>query len=433
MRGLLSHSSSILSSGLLAAVVALAGAACSADGDSDDTGDADDGPDAAGDGVADAGQPDATVQTLLRQGTVVVTDTVVTNPVGKIPMRGGVVDVSFVDVTTATVPPVDGFGLALIGCLITVYEVMGGEAEPETVGEGGVTVSGTANGEFACTPDDGRYRCQSTDPALAGGVAGNAAGGTLDPDTDFLIVGGAHFSSKMEGMWIGLTGFGTQDGLYPVISVLDEEILQLPTGSIEEEVNAGATATFTTFVGREPFVNEDGFAFLDDGATGASADIIVSREGSALVPAAQRVFKARGEGMTLSGTQPHEFPLDGPAADVTFECEAAGCGSDPDQATGIVDVMVVSGRTTDNIPLEDDDGITMLDPVNSFASFQCSALIGDSVTIPAAAVEAILGTNPACVEVMVGRFAAVPEPGDASNNTMMVGHSLTGYTTASVD
>jgi hypothetical protein len=423
----------MLSSGLFSAVLALASGACGGDDDSDDTDDTADGPDAAGDGILDAGESDAAAPTLLRLGTMAITDTVVTNPIGKIPIRGGVVDVSFVDVTTATVPPVEGFGQALNGCLITVYDVKGGDAEPETVGEGSVTVSGTANGEFACIPEGGRYMCQSTDPDLAGGTEGNAAGGTLDPDTDFLIVGGAHFGPKMEGMWIGLTGFGTQDGLYPIISVLDEEILQLPTGSIEEEVNAGETATFTTFVGREPFVNEDGFAFLDDGATGASADIVINREGGAIVPSAERVFKARGEGMTLSGTQPHEFPFERPADDVIFECDGAGCGSDPDQVTGIVKVMVVSGRTTDNIPVVDDDGITMLDPVNSFATFQCSALVGDAVTIPAAGVDAILGTNPARIQVTVGRFAAVPEPSDEFNNNMLVGHSLTGYTTAPID
>lgn len=431
MRGLSSHSSSILLASLFTGALALAGAGCS--GGDDDATDADDGdvaPDASGDGVVDGGQPDASPTTLLRVGSTVITDTLVTNPIGAIPIRGGVVDVSFVDASTATVPPVEGFDQALNGCLITVYDVKAGDAEPERVGEGPVTVSGTANGEFACTPQDGKYMCQSTDPDLAGGVEGNAAGGTLDSDTDYLIVDGARFGAEMEGMWIGLTGFGTQDGLYPIISVLGDEILQLPAGSIEEEVNAGPTATFTTFVGRAPFVNEDGFAFLDDGETGASANIVVARAGSSIVPFAERVFKARGEGMTLSGTQPHAFPFERPAEGVTFACDGAACGSDPDQVTGVVNVMVVSGRTTDNIPLEDDDGITMLDPVNSYATFECSALIGDAVEIPAAGVEAILGTNPARIQVTVGRFAAVPEPGDEFNATMLVGHSLTGYTTA---
>jgi len=432
MRGFLFRSSSIFLSGALALA---AGAACGGDDDDDDdtTDDADDdggdSPDAGDGGDVDAGEPDAAGPILLRAGTIAVTETSITNPLPKgIPaISGGVVSIDFIDTTTVTVPPVEGFGTPIGGCLITVYDLEAGDQEPTSVGEGVVTVTGTANGEFTCADDAGEYTCQSTDPAIAGGVAGNAEGGTVESGTDTFILDGANFTPDMQGMQIALTGFGTQDGIYPILGVISPEILQL--ANIDDEVNAGVDGTFSTFVGGGPIPNDGSFSFLDDGLKG-SADVVISKDETTIVPATDVAFKARGEGLTLTGTQPHQFPFTTPAEDVVFACDGADCGAEPDQVTGVQNVMVINGRTTDQLPAANDDGITMEDPVSSYATFQCSALVGDDVTIPAAGVEAILGTNPARVQITVGRFAAVPQSGPEFTNNVVVGHSLTGFTTA---
>ncbi|HTE55015.1 MAG TPA: hypothetical protein VK698_29385 [Kofleriaceae bacterium] len=433
MRGFLFRSSSIFLSGALALA---AGAACGGDDDDDDdtTDDADDdggdSPDAGDGGDVDAGEPDAAGPILLRAGTIAVTETSITNPLpkGVGPFSGGVVTVSFADTTTITVPPVEGFDNPVGNCLITVYDIAAGDQEPETVGEGVVTVTGTANGEFTCADDAGEYTCQSTDPAIAGGVAGNAEGGTLDEDLDILALAGANFTPEMQGMQIALTGFGTQDGIYPIREVMSDSILRLD--GIDEVVSGDADATFSTFVGGGPIPNDVGFNFLDDGIAKDAADVVVSKDATTILPASEVAFKARGEGLTLTGTQPHEFPFTTPTEDVTFTCEGDGCGTEPDQATGILDVMVINGVTTDVLPTENDDTITMLPAQNSYATFQCSALVGNDVTIPAAGVDAILGTNPARVQITVGRFAAVPQSAPEYTNNVVVGHSLTGFTTA---
>jgi hypothetical protein len=420
MRGRLFRTSTLLLSGSLAL------AACSGDDDDDAaTDDADDTsePDA-GDGV-DAGGADAAPPILLRAGTIAVTETSLTN--SKVPVSGAVVGVSFLDVTTATVAPVEGFNEPIDGCLITVYDVKAGESEPTLADEGEITVTGTANGEFRCAADGGVYSCQSTERAIAGGVVGNADGASLDGLDDQLTMTGAAFPAEMQGMSIGLTGFGTQDGIYPIIAVLDPETLQL--GNIDESVDGSEDATFTTFVGQSPIPNFAGFDFLDDGVDEESADIVVAMEDSEIVPSTHLAFKARGDGLELAGPQPHEFPLTLPAQDLTFECAGEGCGSNPDQVTGVLDVMIMNGRTTDRLPEDDDSGIEMLDAVNSYAVFQCSTLLGDQVAIPSAGLEAILGTNPARIELTVGRFAAVPRSGGEYRNNILVGHSLTGYTT----
>jgi hypothetical protein len=423
MRGFLFRTSSICLSGLLAAA---ATAACGGD-DDDDGGD---NPDA-GDGTgADAAIQSDAAPAVTRTGTIAITETVITNPVGTI--SGAVVNMTYIDDQSVLVAPLPEYPDSINGCEITVYNVAEGEQPGESVDEGSFTVTGTAHGEFRCVYTDSAddYVCQSTNEDVRGGVIGNADTATLNVGGEFNLAG-ARFTPEMQGMSIQLSGFTggeeSADGTYAIIDVLDADTIVLadvPTSAI-----GGAEATYTTFVG-SPIPNPNGFDFLDDGVSEGAQDVVVTKDASELVPGFTVTARARGDGFTLTGdsTLPHEFPA--VAEDVVFACADAGCGSEPAQGPGILAAMVVTGTTTDVLPAQNDDGITMLPPTGKFATFTCSMIGADAVTIPSDAVQAILDSDPARIQMTVGRFAAslqtVP---DRATSRVVIGHSLTGYTT----
>ncbi len=429
LRSRASSFSSILASGLLTVIFAAAVGCGDDDGGDDTTDDADDGDD---DDGPDAAVADAAVE-MTRSGLIAVTETVVTNELvllGPAPViSGAVVSMAYIDEQTITVPPVPGFTSNIDGCFITVYDVKAEDEEPVSVDEGAFTVTGTANGDFACAFSDtaGGYVCQSTDADLGGGVPGNAIDGVLDTDGTFTLTG-ANFGPEMAGMYLQLDGFdGDADGVYPIVNVpKGGETLELsPLVVVPVAATGGKTATYTTFVGEGPMFDVAPVEFLDDGISKDSQDVVISKDDSDLVAGFTVTARARGQGLFLSKDldQPHEFPAT--AADVTFGCVAEDCGSDPDEATGQLDAMVINGITTDVLPEKGDDGLTMLPAEFSYAVFSCSALGSDTVEIPEEGVQAILDTNPARVQITVGRFVAALPP----DTTVVLGHSLTGFTT----
>lgn len=432
MRGLLFRTTSICLTGLLA----LAGtAACGGDDDDDDddTGDSPDAGDGGGD--ADAAVEADAAPAVTRTGTIAITDTTVTNPLAKVPIRGAVVTMTYVDDQSVVVAPLPDYPDSINGCAITVYDVTAGERPGNSVDEGAFTVTGTGNGEFRCVYEDGAddYVCQSTNADVRGGVVGNANTATLNVSGEFNLAGAA-FTPEMQGMAIQLSGFtgasGSADGTYAVIRVLDVDTLLL--ASVPFSATGGTDATFTTFVGARPIPNPFGFEFLDDGVAKGAQDIVLTKDASEHVPGFTVTARARGEGfaLTLDSTPPHEFPAT--ADDVVFTCDAEtdGCGSEPDQGPGLLSAMVINGVTTDVLPAENDDGTTMLPATGKFATFACSMIGADSITIPSDAVQAILDTNPARIQISVGRFAASLQTvqGQATSRIVM-GHSLTGFTT----
>jgi hypothetical protein len=421
--------------GLLALVLAAA-PACGDDRPpaDDDDGDADDGDDDDDDGDVDAGDDDGGEMT--RSAVVAVTETTITNmlplvggPRGAPPrLSGGVMSMSYIDDQTVTVAPDPDFDSNINRCAITVFDLKGGDVVPTAVDEGTITVTGTSHGEFACGHSDeaGEYVCQSTDPILRGGVAGNAAGAALAATGELTL--GEKIGPEMIGMHIQLSGFdGDTDGVHAVVGVTKagEPIL----GNVEADATGGDDATYTTFVGQGPMLNLGTVNVLDDGISKDAQDVVISKEDSDLVPGFTMTARARGEGFTLTkeSTQPHEFPAT--AEDVTFACDGAGCGDDPKQAAGHLDALVINGVTTDVLPAKGDDGLTMLPAENSFATFACSMIGANEITIPADGVELILGTSPARVQITVGRFVAQLNDTDTSSTTVVLGHSLTGFTT----
>src|SRR5262245_11863229 len=204
---------------LLSTCLALATAGC---GDDDGGSDR---PDASSPADASEGA-DAAVQELLRSGTIAVTETQISNDIPGSPWSGALVRVGFSDATTGNPPaPVDGFDEVINSCVIQIWDV-GTHTGADAVDEGAVQVTGTENGTFACGfVTDVGYGCQSTDAAIAGGVAANASGFELAGDGNIgtLTFVGGQADALMRGMYIEIRGFtpipnGTR---FPVIDFTD--------------------------------------------------------------------------------------------------------------------------------------------------------------------------------------------------------------------
>ena len=307
-----------------------------------DAGDDDGGDGGGDDDGADGAEPDGGVPSILRAGTVAITENTITNPPvdpKDPPMSGAVVSISFIDRSRATVPPVEGFENPIEGCEVFVYDMTAGDFEPAGIDEGVITVAGTANGDFECGfhPDFGKYLCQSVLAGSAGGVPGNADNAAFDssptePFSALSVVAGPLDEAAVVGSQALLTGFGDTrlDGKF--FGVVDRPVNQtfiLSTpGLTVQNLRGPSTATYTTFIGAGPIPNESGFySFL------GTSEVVVYSTGSKLMPSFGGTYTPEGEGFELLSAPgdriflPHEIPTSLPAEfPVRFACQAGGCG-----------------------------------------------------------------------------------------------------------
>lgn len=444
MQRLFKRTTPIILSGLLA----LCGAAACGDDDggdnADDADDTDDGDDTDDDGgdEPDAGEPDAAGPVLSRAGTIAITETNVTNsPGGKVPpISGGVVSITFTDLATATVAPVEGFTNPVGACQIFVYDIKAGQAEGTLVDEGPISITGTANGDFTCTfgttPIPG-YACRSDDPVSAGGVAGNAEGAEFNggiQTSNFLVQKANFNAAAVAGSQLFLSGFAAplDNTPLPVVAQTSMGNLLLAAPASGLTATGPAGATYTTLIGAGPIPNIMGYNFL-----GETSEISISKGATELVPSIDVTVTAAGEGFTLvddpknGNYLPHQIPTNAPV-EVNFTCAGDDCGAD---GAGAVAAFVINGETTDGpLPSAEDDpfGTNMPIPENSYATFTCGFVGVDTATIDADAMEVILGTSPTRIQTTVLRSQTVLEAtptGGTAQTRVVVAHSQTGFTT----
>lgn len=419
MRGLVRSSSTLI----LSSALAVFGAAC---GDDDGDGSAAD----AAPQIDAAGDPDAEVApVLMRSGTLAITELAVDG----LAVSGALNSISFVDETSRTVAPLTGFESPVGGCQIFVYDV-GTDEEPDPVDAGAVSVTGiSSNGDFACAFVDADigYVCQSTDAAIAGGVAGNADGYVTAANQ--LTMNDDAGSPLMTGMHMRLSGWPIEDGDYPVVGHTQaggSDLIALPGVGAD---TADADSTYTTFVGEGPVPG--GFNYLDDG----TEDVTIAKAAGGGVAAINLTGKTVGDGFTLHDAEgyvtPGTLPTDGTAALFGCDADADGCGVlADDQDDFLLTAMTISGSTTD-AALGDSGPTDMPDPVTQYATFTCSTLgIEDTgineVSIPAAAMAAILDTNPTRIRTSVTHSTGSIEVSDDETSTVNVvlGHGVLGFT-----
>jgi hypothetical protein len=386
--------------------------------------------DAAADIDADTGT------TLLRSGTIAVTEASISNNLG-ISFSGALVRASFSDATTGNAPaPVAGFDSVINNCVIQIWDV--GTHTPSTsVDEGPIQVTGTENGPFACgfASADLGYVCQSTDATIAGGSAMDMVVEGTGVDT--LVVPDGIADATMKGMYIRLSGFGDgatalPEATFPIVDVTlgaGADTLTL-FGVPDAYAGTGdADSTYATFVGVGPVPT--GAEFL----LGAADAINVAKPAGDVVDAIDEDFHAHGQNFALvddAGMNkylPSTVPVT-PAADaveVNFECTECGAVGDG----GTIAAIVINGETTDG----DTGGVLdpsdpMPDPVTQYATFTCAFVAEDTATLSVDMMKAILGTNPTRIQTSVGRYRGSilmdTESGEWSVNVLQ-GHAVLGW------
>jgi hypothetical protein len=253
----------------------------------------------------------------------------------------------------------------------------------------------------------------------------------------------------------------------PAITLAADEIL-VGSGSVASVLTVGsggggfatvAGAASMPGLGTPPFTT-----FLDNGEVGdgdagiaPGADYTIQMasspagctpgsDGSCRVEAFSITLKANGGGFKLddNSAQPYDMCPGATSSDIsscsaakTFSCHETGgvCG---EGSHGTLKVLAISGETTDAVlpttgsPL---DFTEMPDPVKKYATWQCSFVGGAATggTIPAAAMAAIMGTNPTRIFTQVlhvGGNIFQNDPGNPNKSTtnVVLGHGVAGFT-----
>ncbi len=410
----------------LLACAPLAFGACG--GDDDDNGTAD--PDAAVTPVFDAApdEPDAAPDPTFA-GTVSLAEVSVTNPaLAAVGAAGAVVNISFTDPLDVTVPPQPGYDNNIGACKIFVYDLDAGDVPPTGSAGGPVSIAGT-NGSslptFGCDYNAAAdtYACSSADPAAAGTMP--MAGTSLTPNTGkgagtaTLVISGADFSNEAyAGMQIVLSGFADEaaNGRFGILSQPAANILVIANPVLTAPTTLGADSPYQTLIGAGPIPG--GFDFLDDG----TASVVVTKAGIENVPAIDTTLTVNGEGFALDDASdlPHAIPTDG-TTPATFSCggDNGTCGV----ANGLLKGIIVFGETTDGV-VSPADPTTMPEPVSKFATFQCSGIGAEAITLDEGAMALIMGTNPTRIQTSV-TYANAELSGQ---NTIVMSHGVVGFT-----
>ncbi len=434
---------------------ALAMAGALALGCGDDDGGAN--PDAASnpDGSAEA---DAAEQALLRNNTIAIFEAKVVNPEGlAVGLQGGEIRIDFEDETTPNAVQaldLNGDGQPdsnIGGCRVTRVDV-GVSVEKTKTDEGVISVTGTGitNGDFNCAFNEtaGEYKCQMTDADAAGVLP---VGSTATPVGSGAVLiafndAGKTFGAAYQGTGIVIAGFpdAAANGAFPVISpggtatslvVFNPDLAAPSTVTVE--------GTYATFVGEGPvpaaagptpfnFLQNDSMVTLN-GPTGSS--IVDPWSEASTCTAAGCTYTTNGENSTGTldlddaSAAPNAFPV---AGGVDFALSCGGTGGNCGRTNGgTLNAFIISGETTDAVvPVGGANNLKMPDPVTSFATFSCAFLGQTSGTMPAAAVDAILATNPTRIQVNVisaGGVIAADDDGESVTN-ILTGHAVVGFT-----
>ena len=366
----------------LAAAAPLAFGACGGD---DDNGTVT--PDATVTPIFDASpdDPDAAPNTTF-SGTISLAEVAITNePFVSAGVAGAVVNVSFTDPATVTVPPQPGYENNIGACRIFVYDLAGGDEAPVGADGGRVTIADTT-------------------------LAANGNG------TVTLTIPAANFSNEnYVGMQIILDGFSdpAANGRFGIVAQPANTTLVLANPALLAATTLTADSAYQTLIGAGPVPG--GFDFLDDGTN----DIVITKDPITNAPAIDATLTVNGEGFALddASIRPHELPINGDEA--TFSC--GGTGGDCGVANGFLKGIIVFGETTD-APVDPSNPTAMPEPVNQYATFQCSGINAESITLDEGAMALIMGTSPTRIQTSITYANA-----QSGANNIVLSHGVVGF------
>lgn len=394
-------------------------------------------------------------------GTVSLAEVIVTNPEGiAIGLAGGVANVSFTAPADVKVKPQPGYTNPINDCKIFVYDVEKGEKSAAGSDGGPISISGDGVfSSFGCSYQAAldKYLCSIDDDAASGALATGASISPVDgqPGQVALSVPGVDFSgAEYKGMFVNLTGFigdnaDAANGKHPILAnhPTVNNILILANAKLEGASTVGETeGHYDTFVGAGPipggfpeFIDSEYETEEAEGkAKGDKKSITITKAEKTDAPKIDTTLIANGdlsfvknsegeEGVTFeaftladNSAQPHNFPLDGTA--VTFSCEKENNGS-CGGANGTLKGIVTFGETTDAPIPEGASFSDMPDPVKKYATWQCSGIGSETITIKADAIAVILGTKPTRIQTTV-----VYSNAETGNNNILASHGLLGWT-----
>lgn len=411
-------------------------AACGDDGGTNSTIDAASGPDSAlpdAGAMADGAPIDALDPTLLRAGTVAVSEVRITNNLPTPgPVAGAAVTVTYTDLTSVSVAPTydpTGTGAVPFGdCAVWVYDATT-DQEPAVADEGPITISGALSPIGTCvfSQASNGYVCPfATGTVVADTIVQPLTGENVGTARISWPTGDEFLDKDVQGMFVRFDGFAEpgNNGVFPIVNKVSDDILVIANpDAVNETAAAGSEPSYTVLAGAGP--TPAAREFLDD-----STEITVQKGDGPVVAEFQTAVAPSGNGLTLGAgsAQPHLLP-NVASQDITFTCGGTGgdCGPSPTEEDAIYG-FVLSGRTTDGDIsglTSGFDVLTMPDPVAKYAVFQCRGVLReDSITIPRAAMEIILSTLPNRIETRLLRVTA-----DLSQvpSSVVVGHGLVGY------
>lgn len=411
------------------------------------------------DGMVDATPPE------VRAGTVAVTHVTVSNDLGlAFPVSGAAISVSFSD--PAAIDPTTvahQSGSLTAGCTVFNYTV-GTNAPAPNTNEGAVTISGdfnhTAIPPCAYVDSEGGYRC-----IAAAGQFPDAASVTHDANPmsatfglSFITLPGATFDNtnlNEVGMYLTVNGFALDlgapfgeinNGSFGIVNVAAPTTVAVINstwnaclgamacnGTNEAETVTTATVgdTYSVVAGAGPMPNPVGYELFDTTADPITINIAKAAPDTGagqVLPAFDISVKPSGfGGFVLSGASDTPEAMPFTARDITIECDnnANECGGVGELVTG----FAVSGRTTD-ATVNPADPTDMPDPVTSYATFTCTFIGEFSSTIPQAAWQAVLDTNPTRIETRVLRLGAKTNVVPDHDINLVAGYGYVGFTDA---
>lgn len=401
-----------------------------------------------GGGTPDAERPDGLTPdaevpdmapTATRSATIAVNEvTLTSDDATQLGMRGGSISISFDDLTMGGGEVV--FGTSPVGgCVVTRYDADGTPSAPNPgVDAGTVTITGdgllrtvgpcnfVAGAGYLCTSHGAAAdtAVNATDLPNSGTSPPGLIAYTF-PDQTFPASPGLVGSYLTVGGFTNAAFNSPAGQAFPIVAQQGTTTVVVVNAAGEGQTTETITAGgFSVLNGYAPAPVGPGGDFLDDATTSVS----IAKADDPDWPAIDFTTYVRGEGFALDdeSVAPHAFPSS--AADIRVGCNMTNgdCGADGD---GTLEALIISGKTTDTDVSTMPFDFIMPPATTEYATFQCAFLLADEATMPSAAVQAILDTNPTRVEMRVLRVAGTLVEDGLNEGRILVGHGLVGHTT----